>query len=304
MIYENVLDLIGRTPTVKISKIMADCKNNNNMFIKLESKNPGGSSKDRIAYKMIRSLLDNKKINENSTIVEVTSGNTGIGLAMVCAYYNLKLIIVINESVTYERIKILELYGAKIIKVCKNKGMEHSIHIAKEICKRIENSVYINQFDNFDNLNAHYEKTANEIIEDFENDLDYIFVGMGSTGTIMGISKKMKELKKEIKIIGVEPSSCSFYKNNVKGEGDIPGIGTTFIPYIYNKKLIDEILLVDKQKAITCMETMLKKEGINVGMSSGAVVCAGIEYLEKNKISDKNVLFICPDSVDRYLSIL
>lgn len=304
MIYNNILETIGKTPIININKISLKYNVNNDLYIKLESKNPGGSGKDRIAYKMIKSLYEENKINEHSVIVEVTSGNTGIGLAMVCAYYNLKLIVIINENVTIERIKLLEKYGAKIIKTKKEKNMEFATEIARKICKRLKNAIYIDQFSNEQNYLAHYETTANEIIEDFNNDLDYVFVGMGSTGTIMGISKKMKEIKNNIKIIGVEPKSCSYYKNNKVGKGDIPGIGTTFIPYIYNKKNVDEILLADKDDAVFFVEEVMKEEGINIGMSSGAVISSAIRYLKENNIFSKKILIICPDSIDKYLSII
>ena len=188
MIYESIINTVGKTPIIKISKFMKKYDLNNDLYVKLESKNPSGSSKDRIAVKMIETLYKNNEIKNDSIILEVSSGNTAIGLAMVCAYYDIKLIIIINEGVTVERIKLLEKYGAKVIKIKKDKNMEYSKKVATELSKRLKNIIYIDQFSNPDNYLAHFESTANEIIDDFKNDIDYIFVGMGSTGTIMGIS--------------------------------------------------------------------------------------------------------------------
>lgn len=304
MIYESIINTVGKTPIIKISKFMKKYDLNNDLYVKLESKNPSGSSKDRIAVKMIETLYKNNEIKNDSIILEVSSGNTAIGLAMVCAYYDIKLIIIINEGVTVERIKLLEKYGAKVIKIKKDKNMEYSKKVATELSKRLKNIIYIDQFSNPDNYLAHFESTANEIIDDFKNDIDYIFVGMGSTGTIMGISKKIKKINDKIKIIGIEPEDCSYYKNNNIGVSDIPGIGTTFIPYIYNKKYIDDIVLVKKEDSLKTMNDLMRLEGINVGISSGAALCGSLQYIENNNIKTKKILVICPDSIDKYLSIV
>lgn len=304
MIYESIINTVGKTPIIKISKFMKKYDLKNDLYVKLESKNPSGSSKDRIAVKMIETLYKNNEIKNDSIILEVSSGNTAIGLAMVCAYYDIKLIIIINEGVTVERIKLLEKYGAKVIKIKKDKNMEYSKKVATELSKRLKNIIYIDQFSNPDNYLAHFESTANEIIDDFKNDIDYIFVGMGSTGTIMGISKKIKKINDKIKIIGIEPEDCSYYKNNNIGVSDIPGIGTTFIPYIYNKKYIDDIVLVKKEDSLKTMNDLMRLEGINVGISSGAALCGALQYIVNNNIKTKKILVICPDSIDKYLSIV
>ena len=171
MIYESIINTVGKTPIIKISKFMKKYDLNNDLYVKLESKNPSGSSKDRIAVKMIETLYKNNEIKNDSIILEVSSGNTAIGLAMVCAYYDIKLIIIINEGVTVERIKLLEKYGAKVIKIKKDKNMEYSKKVATELSKRLKNIIYIDQFSNPDNYLAHFESTANEIIDDFKNDI-------------------------------------------------------------------------------------------------------------------------------------
>lgn len=304
MIYNNVLELIGNTPIVKIDKIKSKYNIDNELYLKLESKNPGGSIKDRIAYKMVKSLFDKGKINKNSVIIEVTSGNTGIGLAMVCAYFDIKLIVIINESSTEERIKLLKKYGAKLIFIKKEEKMEYGIEIAKKLCQKIENSVYIDQFSNEENYKTHYDYTANEILKDFNNDIDYIFVGMGSTGTIMGISKKIHDLNLQIKVIGIEPQKCPYYKYKEIGCGDLPGLGTTFSPVIYNKEYVDDIMLANKENAINCVQELMRVEGVSVGVSSGAIIYSAIKYMKDNNINKKKALIVCPDSVEKYLSII
>ena len=303
MIFNNVLELIGNTPVVKINNLFNDLENDVELYAKLESRNPGGSSKDRIAYKMISDLYYNKVINNDTTIIEVTSGNTGIGLAMVCAYLNLNLIVIMSESATIERVKLIKKYGARVILLKKEISMNEGIRIAKALVKRIENSYFVNQFENSNNIEAHYESTALEILNDFKESLDSIIVGMGSTGTIMGISKRLKEIYPQIKIIGVEPKECPIYSENKIGENLIPGISNTFIPYIYNNECVDQIVVVNKEEAFLQMEKIMKKEGISVGPSSGAVLAGVIKYIKENDINNKKILMIFPDSIDKYLSL-
>lgn len=301
MIYNNILDMIGNTPSIKLNKISNI--NKNMLYAKLEKQNPGGSSKDRISYYIIRNLIKNKKINNDTVIIEATSGNTGIGLAMVCAYFSLKLIVIMCETVTIERVKILEAYGAVVILTNKNEGIEGAIKKARILSKQINNSYYIDQFNNFDNMRCHYDETSNEIIADFKGDLHYIFVGMGSCGTIMGIAKKLKE-QKNVKIIGIEPCKCPYYSKGEKGDYSIPGIGSTFIPGFYDKTLIDEIVCVDDDQAKYWMYKTMQLEGISLGISSGAVVAGTMSYIKENEVTNKNILMLFPDSIEKYLSIL
>lgn len=303
VIFNNVLELIGNTPIVKINNLFNNLENDVELYAKLESRNPGGSSKDRIAYKMISDLYYNKIINNDTTIIEVTSGNTGIGLAMVCAYLNLNLIVIMSESATIERVKLIKKYGARVILLKKEISMNEGIEIAKALVKKIENSYFVNQFENSNNIEAHYESTALEILNDFKESLDSIIVGMGSTGTIMGISKRLKEIYPKIKIIGVEPKECPIYSENKIGENFIPGISNTFIPYIYNNEYVDQIVVVNKEEAFLQMEKIMKKEGISVGPSSGAVLAGAIKYIKENDINNKKILMIFPDSIDKYLSL-
>ena len=203
-IYNNICELIGNTPLVRLEKIEKKYKIPNILVAKLEKFNPGGSSKDRIAYEIILNGLKEGKIDSKTTIIEATSGNTGIGLAMVCAYFNLKLIIIMSESVTIERIKLLKLYGATVVLTKKEEGIQGAINKAQELLEKIPNNYFINQFNNNINPLAHYKTTSKELMEDLEGKINIVVAGMGSGGTITGIAKGLKEMNDNIKIIGIE----------------------------------------------------------------------------------------------------
>lgn len=303
-IYDNVCELIGHTPIVRLKKMEKECIMKNEVYAKLEKFNPGGSSKDRVAYQIIQNGIETGLINDSTTIIEATSGNTGIGLAMVCAYYNLPLIVVMSESVTIERVKLLEAYGAKIVLTPKEEGIEGAIAEAKRLNAIIENSYYVNQFQNENNPLSHYLHTGEEIFESFGNELDYVFVGMGSSGTISGIARRLKEKNKKVKIIGIEPADCPYYSKREKGNCRIPGIGTTFMPKIALLDLIDDYVTVDDKESVDMMRLIAKTEGILVGISSGAVMVGAREYIKQKQINDKKVLLIFPDTGERYLSII
>lgn len=303
-VYDNICELIGNTPILRLNKIEKKLDMANKIYAKLEKFNPGGSSKDRVAYQMIKRGIEEKKINNKTTIIEATSGNTGIGLAMVCAVYDLRLIIVMSDTATIERQKLLKLYGANVVLTNGKDGIEGAMKEAKRLSEVIENTYYVNQFNNVDNPNSHYLTTASEILLDLGADIDYIFVGMGSSGTITGIAKKIKEVNKNTKIIGIEPKNCAYYSKKEKGICKIPGIGTTFLPDIVDLKIIDDFEEVDEGDAISKMSKLAKEEGILVGISSGAVLEGAISYLKRKRIMDKKVLLLFPDTGERYLSIV
>lgn len=303
-IYDNICELIGNTPIVRLKKMEKQIGVENELFAKLEKFNPGGSSKDRVAYQIIQNGIETGLINDSTTIIEATSGNTGIGLAMVCAYYDLPLIVVMSESVTIERVKLLEAYGAKIVLTPNEEGIEGAIAEAKRLNAIIENSYYVNQFQNENNPLSHYLHTGEEIFESFGNELDYVFVGMGSSGTISGIARRLKEKNKKVKIIGIEPADCPYYSKREKGNCRIPGIGTTFMPKIAELDLIDDYVTVDDKESVDMMRLIAKTEGILVGISSGAVMVGAREYIKQKQINDKKVLLIFPDTGERYLSII
>jgi cysteine synthase len=303
-IYDNICELIGNTPIVRLKKMEKQIGVENELFAKLEKMNPGGSSKDRVAYQIIKNGIETGIIDYKTTIIEATSGNTGIGLAMVCAYYDLPLIVVMSESVTIERVKLLEAYGAKIVLTPNEEGIEGAIAEAKRLNAIIENSYYVNQFQNENNPLSHYLHTGEEIFESFGNELDYVFVGMGSSGTISGIARRLKEKNKKVKIIGIEPADCPYYSKREKGNCRIPGIGTTFMPKIAQLDLIDDYVTVDDKESVDMMRLIAKTEGILVGISSGAVMVGAREYIKQKQINDKKVLLIFPDTGERYLSII
>lgn len=303
-IYNNICELIGNTPLVRLEKIEKKYKIPNILVSKLEKFNPGGSSKDRIAYEIILNGLKEGKIDSKTTIIEATSGNTGIGLAMVCAYFNLKLIIIMSESVTIERIKLLKLYGATVVLTKKEEGIQGAINKAQELLEKIPNNYFINQFNNNINPLAHYKTTSKELMEDLEGKINIVVAGMGSGGTITGIAKGLKEMNDNIKIIGVEPSGCPYYSKKLVGKYNIPGIGTTFMPSIVDMSLTDDIMEITDEDAKKHMEMLAKEEGILVGYSSGAVLAGALEYLKINKISNKIIVMIFHDTGERYLSML
>lgn len=302
-VYQSICELIGNTPIVKLNKIEEKQNVKNNLYAKIEKLNPGGSIKDRIAYEMINDAYSSGKINKNTTLIEATSGNTGIGLAMICAYYNIKLIIIMPRGVTNERIEILKAYGAKVVLTKKRNGLNGAIKKALELEKRIKNSYYINQFSNESNVRSHYNSTVCEILKDMENNVDFVFIGMGSSGTITGVAERIKNEKLNIKIVGVEPSGCPYYSEGKKGKHKIPGIGTNFLPEIAKLKYIDDIVLVSNKEAKKWKEMLAKKEGVFVGYSSGAVLAAAIKYVEEKKMKNKNIVMIFPDGGERYTSI-
>lgn len=304
-VYDNVCDLIGNTPLVRLNNIEEYLQINNRIYAKIEKFNPGGSSKDRPAYQIIKEAIEKEKIDKNTTVIEATSGNMGIGLAMVCASYGIKLIIVMSESVTIERIKILKMYGAQVVLTPKEEGIIGAIEKAKELNSEIPNSYYINQFYNFENPYSHFLTTGQEILDCLDNDVDAVVVGMGSGGTITGLGKKVKNACNKVQIIGIEPNSAKFYSKREIANGDIPGIGSTFMPGVIDLNVVDEIITIKKSEALEMQKLLARKEGLLVGISSGAVLAGAIKYLkENNKMKNKRIVLLLPDSGERYLSIL
>ena len=276
MIYKNILDLIGNTPIIEFQDI----------FIKLESFNLAGSIKDRVALKILEQLIEEQKINKDSTVIEVTSGNTGIAIAMVCAIKHLKCIIIMQDNVNTEKVKILKAYGAKVILTPSKLGMKYAIDYAK----RLENEngyIYLNQFENINNVLAH-KQTANEICNEFSN-LDYLVCGIGTGGSITGISKILKKKYPKIKIIGVIPS---------EEDHGIQGIGAGFKPKILDMNYIDKLEKVSTKDAIDSFLNLSSK-GLLLGISSAANFLVAKKIKKKNPT--KNILMISSDSGHKYL---
>ena len=285
MIYNNVLDLVGHTPVVKYE----------NIYIKLEGYNPGGSIKDRAAKYMLIKAMERGSIKKGDTIVEPTSGNTGIGLACLGPSLGLKVVIIMPDSMSVERIKAIKAYGAEVILTDGKLGMKGAIDLANKLVKE-KNYHIMGQFDNPDNALAHYETTASEIINDFK-ELDYIVCTIGSGGTITGLAKRLKEVYPNIKVIGVEPDESPLLSKGYAGSHRIQGIGANFIPSILDLKLVDKIITVKSDDCFIEMERLAKK-GLFLGISSAAAVIAG------KTLGKGNILVISPDSGLKYLSVI
>ena len=245
-IKKSVLETIGKTPLIEIERYKAAKKINNNLFAKVEFFNPGGSVKDRVGLKLIKQAYQDGLINEKTTIIEPTSGNTGIGLAIACAIYGNELILTMPETMSIERQKLLKAYGAKIVLTSAKKGMQGSVDKANELADKIENSYIPGQFVNPNNPLAHQESTALEIIEDFNDDIDYFVAGIGTGGTITGIARVLKEKYPNIKIVGIEPEDSPLISKGKAGPHDLQGIGANFIPDILDLDFLD----LDKKKIL------------------------------------------------------
>ena len=299
-VYNSIIDLIGNTPLLELRNIKEKFNLKSNIYAKLESYNPGGSIKDRVAYKMILDLEERGLLKKNSVIIEPTSGNTGIGIALIGVLKGYRVIIVMPSNMSIERIKLMEGYGAEVVLTDAKLGMQGSIDKANELNKEITNSVILGQFTNSSNPMAHYKTTAKEIYDDLDGNIDIFIAGIGTGGTISGIGKYLKEKNSNIKIIGIEPSSSPLISKNIKGSHKIQGIGANFIPPILNKEIYDEIRLVDNEDAFTYSKLVMKLEGVLVGVSSGAALKAAIEIAKENE--NKNIVVIFPDTGYRYLS--
>jgi len=301
-IYNNVLELIGNTPLIRLNKIAKNL--DVNLLGKLESRNPGGSVKDRPALYMILDAEKRGLINKHTTIIEPTSGNTGIALAMICAYKNYKLILTMPETMSVERRKLLSFYGAEIILTPAHKGMKGAIEKAIELKNTLKNAIILQQFENSANILSHYETTGKEIWASTEGKVDILVAGIGTGGTITGISKVLKTLNKDIYTVGVEPESSPLISKGYIGAHKIQGIGAGFIPKILNLDLVDEIVTVTDIDAYSMTKRLAKEEGLLCGISSGAALCAAVKIANRQENKKKTIVVILPDTGERYLSIL
>ena len=298
MIYNGALDLIGKTPIIKINN-MVD-KNCADVYVKLEKFNPGGSTKDRAALGMVEEAERQGLLKEGYTIVEPTSGNTGIGLAFIGRLKGYKVIIVMPETMSKERRDLIKAYGAELILTEGSKGMQGAIEKAMEY-KDKEGYFIPQQFENEANVKKHYETTAEEIYEDL-SDLDYVVAGVGTGGTIVGVAKKLKEKNKNIKAIAIEPKTSAVIEGGKPGPHNIQGIGAGFIPSIYDGSVIDEVIAVSDEDSIKTAKEFVEKEGMLLGISSGAAIYAAIEIAKKIG-KGKKVLAIAPDGGEKYISL-
>ena len=287
-VYNNVIELIGKTPLVKY---------NENIYLKLEFLNPSHSVKDRASYYMLKDAKKSGKINDNTVIIEPTSGNTGIGLAMCCAVMGLKIIIVMPENMSEERKKLIKGYGAELVLTPKEKGMQGAVEKAKELAKEYTNSFIPMQFSNMSNPKAHIETTSKEILEDTDGKVDIVVAGIGTGGTAIGIKKGLGD---KAKVYGVEPFESPLITNGVAGPHKIQGIGANFITDIYKSGELDGVMTVKGDDAIKEARNLAKTKGIMCGISSGANLYAAKELAKQNP--DKLIVTIMCDFGERYLS--
>lgn len=295
---ENILDLIGNTPLVKINKLN-DGKSI--VLAKVESFNPAGSVKDRPALNMIEDAEKKGLINKDTVIIEPTSGNTGIGLAMVCAVRGYRMILTMPETMSEERRKLLKVYGAELVLTEGSKGMQGAVDKANELHKEIENSFIPQQFSNPANPASHLF-TAEEIWQCTDGKVDIVIAGVGTGGTISGIARVLKEKNSNIKAVAVEPLSSPLLSKGQAGPHKIQGIGANFVPENFDRGIVDEIFTVSNDDAIDTARKTATQEGILCGISSGAALYAAIEY--SNKYEGKVIVAILPDTGERYLSVL
>lgn len=298
-IAKNITDLIGNTPLVELSTLSAGLKAR--VVAKLEYFNPASSVKDRIAVAMIDDAEKSGKITKNTTIVEATSGNTGIGLAMVCAARGYRLVITMPESMSLERRALLRAYGATLVLTPAAEGMGGAIAKANELAAQ-DGYFMPRQFDNAANPQIHRETTAQEIWRDTDGQVDILVSGVGTGGTITGVGEVLKELKDSVQVVAVEPAASPVLSGGEKGPHPIQGIGAGFVPSILNTQIYDQIIKVENDDAFTTARAMAAKEGLLVGISSGAAVSAALQLAAKDENAGKLIVVIIPSAGERYLS--
>lgn len=296
------LDLVGNTPLVRVNNLIKKDELKADVLAKLEYFNPAGSVKDRIAKEMIQDALEKGLINENTTLIEPTSGNTGIGLSAVATALNLKIIITMPETMSVERRNLMKAYGAELVLTPGSEGMKGAIAKAKELASQIENSFIPGQFENPANPTAHYKTTGPEIYEQTEGKVDIFVAGVGTGGTISGIGKYLKEKNPEVKVVAVEPASSPVLSTGKGGAHKIQGIGAGFVPETLDTKIYDEIITVENEDAFATGKEMAKTEGILVGISSGAALYVVKELAKREENAGKTIVVLLPDGGDRYLS--
>jgi cysteine synthase A len=299
-IAENITQLIGNTPLVKLQKLSA--QTGATILAKCEFMNPTSSVKDRIGFNMIKTAMDNGLINEHTTIIEPTSGNTGIALASICAALNLRLILTMPESMSIERRKLLKALGAELVLTPAIEGMGGAINKADELQKSITNSIILQQFANPANPDIHKKTTALEILRDTDKNVDAFVAAVGTGGTLTGTSTVLKEVLPEIKIFAVEPKDSPVLSGGQPGAHKIQGIGAGFIPEILDTHIFNEVIKVSNEDAIEMAKTLARTEGLLVGISAGANVFAAAQIASREEFAGKTIVTILCDTGERYLS--
>lgn len=301
-IAKNLIELIGNTPLVELANYKKDNKLQANLIAKVEYFNPAGSVKDRVGLAMLEEAEKNGIINKDTVIIEPTSGNTGVGLALAAGIKGYKLLITMPESMSIERRKMLKAYGAELVLTPAAQGMKGAIEKAEELNKEIENSFIPQQFNNPANADAHEKTTAEEIWRDTDGKVDIFVAGVGTGGTITGVGRGLKKKNPNIKIIAIEPKDSAVLSGGQAGPHKIQGIGAGFIPGVLDTNIIDEIVKVSNDDSYEAAREVAKTEGLLVGISSGAALYAAKEMAKKEENKDKNIVVLLPDTGSRYLS--
>ena len=301
-IYDKIIDTVGNTPLVELKNIEKKYNLGARIIAKVESFNPAGSVKDRIAKAMIEDAEKQGLINKDTVLVEPTSGNTGVGLAMVAASKGLRLIIAMPDTMSIERRNLLKAYGAELVLTEGAKGMKGAIAKAEELAKEIPNSFIPSQFTNMANPKAHYLTTGPEIFKDSDGAVDIFVAGVGTGGTISGTGKYLKEQKPSVKVVAVEPATSPVLSKGTPGPHKIQGIGAGFVPDTLDTKVYDEIITIENEKAFEMGRESARTEGLLVGISSGAALAAAIELAQREENKGKTIVVLLPDTGERYLS--
>lgn len=301
-IYKSVEELIGKTPLLELTNLEQKMGLKATLLAKVEALNPGGSAKDRVAKRMVEDAEQAGILKEGATIIEPTSGNTGIGLAVMAAARGYRAIIVMPDTMSMERRLLMTAFGAELVLTEGAKGMAGAIEKAEELEKEIPNSFIPGQFDNPSNPAAHYETTGPEIWEDTDGKVDIFVAGIGTGGTLTGVGRYLKEKNPNVKIIGVEPASSPLLTKGTAGPHGLQGIGANFVPSILDTELYDEVLTVTEEEAYEAGRALARKEGLLAGISAGAAVHAAAEVAKRPENAGKTIVVLLPDTGDRYLS--
>ncbi len=301
-IYKSVEELIGKTPLLELTNLEQKMGLKATLLAKVEALNPGGSAKDRVAKRMVEDAEQAGILKEGATIIEPTSGNTGIGLAVMAAARGYRAIIVMPDTMSMERRLLMTAFGAELVLTEGAKGMAGAIEKAEELAKEIPNSFIPGQFDNPSNPAAHYDTTGPEIWEDTDGKVDIFVAGIGTGGTLTGVGRYLKEKNPNVKIIGVEPASSPLLTKGTAGPHGLQGIGANFVPSILDTELYDEVLTVTEEEAYEAGRALARKEGLLAGISAGAAVHAAAEVAKRPENAGKTIVVLLPDTGDRYLS--
>lgn len=302
-IASNILELVGKTPLLELTRYSKSRGCKARVIGKVEYFNPAGSIKDRVALNMVLQAEKDELLKPGATIIEPTSGNTGVGLAMVCAVKGYNLILTMPETMSVERQKLLKAYGARIELTSGAEGMQGAINKANELRDSIEGAVILGQFENTANPGAHYKTTVREIIEDTDGKIDVFVSAVGTGGTISGTAKALKEFNPNIYVVAVEPAESPVLSGGEKGPHKIQGIGAGFVPAIYDSSVVDEVVTISGNDAMKTARELAHTEGILVGISSGAAACVAARLAQRAEFAGKNIVCILPDTGERYLSI-